>query len=305
MSTNTLTERKSFASRQFARTDNIRSAQIIGAVFKWFCVFAALLGIASLAVLLIYVIVDAVGWLDWQFLTSSPSRFPEKAGIYPALVGSVYVMAMVGLFSLPLGVGAAVWLEEYAGNGLLRRIIEMNIANLAGVPSIVYGLLGLGIFVTVMGFSSGIVIIGAFTLTLRILPIVIVSAQEAIRAVPDSHRRAAYALGATRWYVIRTVTIPEARAGILTGMIIAIAQGMGETAPLIMIGAATTSFRPPQGLFGIFSAMPLQIYAWSDLPKSGFQHGVVPASIVTLLVILLSLNGLAVYLRNRAAQTTK
>lgn len=137
-----------------------------------------------------------------------------------------------------------MWLEEYAGNGILRRIIEMNIANLAGVPSIVYGLLGLGIFVTVMGFSSGIVII-------------------------------------------------------------AVAQGMGETAPLIMIGAATTSFRAPQGLFGIFSAMPLQIYAWSDLPKSGFQHGVVPASIVTLLIILLSLNGLAVYLRNRAARKKK
>jgi phosphate transport system permease protein len=217
----------------------------------------------------------------------------------------VFVILLVGVFTLPLGVGAAIWLEEYANPGRLRRIIEMNIANLAGVPSIVYGLLGLGLFVTILGFSSGIVIVGAMTLTLRVLPIVIVSSQEAIRAVPDSHRHAGYALGATRWHMIKTVSLPESAPGIMTGMIIALAQGMGETAPLIMIGAATTSFRVPRGIFGTFSAMPLQIYAWSDLPRSGFQHGVVPAAIVVLLAILLSLNGLAIYIRNRRSKALR
>ena len=201
--------------------------------------------------------------------------------------------------SLPIGVGAAVFLEEYAGKSPLKKVVEINIGNLAGVPSIVYGLLGLTVFVSWFGLPHGIVLVGGFTLTLRVLPIVIISSQEAIRAVPNSHRNAAYGLGATKWQTIRTVVLPESIPGIMTGMILAVANGMGETAPLIMIGAATSIFSAPRGLFSSFSAMPLQIYAWSDFPKHDFQHGVTPAAIVVLLIVLLSLNGVAIVLRQR------
>jgi phosphate transport system permease protein len=215
------------------------------------------------------------------------------------IVGSTFVVAMVAVFSLPLGVGAAIWLEEYARDNWLKRLIELNIANLAGVPSIVYGLLGLGLFVSTLGLPHGIVLVGSFTLTLRVLPIVIVSSQEAIKAVPDSHRHASLGLGSTQWQMIRSVVLPESVPGIMTGTILALANAMGETAPLIMIGAATSIFTAPRGLFSSFSALPLQIFAWSDFPKQEFQHGVTPAAIVVLLIILLAMNGLAIYIRHR------
>ena len=285
--------------------DNIRAEKIKGKIFLVLCIAATLVGIVSLASLLVYVFWDAVGWLDWQFITSSPSRFAEKAGIYPMLLGSVFVIALVALLALPLGVGAAIYLEEYARDSFFRQAIEMNISNLAGVPSIVYGLLGLGFFVSALDLRHGTVLIGAFTLTLRVLPIVIVSSQEAVRAVPDSRRQASIGLGTTKWQMIRTVVLPESVPGIMTGTIIALANAMGETAPLIMIGAATSIFTPPRGLLSPFSAMPLQIYAWSDYPKSEFQHGVMPAAIVTLLLVLLSMNGVAIYIRHRFSQTTR
>jgi phosphate transport system permease protein len=282
-----------------AAGDNIRTEKVKGHIFTSLCIAATLFGIVSLAALLVYVFWDALGWLDWQFVTSTPSRFPEKAGVYPMIVGSTFVVAMVAVFSLPLGVGAAVWLEEYARDNWIKRLIEMNISNLAGVPSIVYGLLGLGFFVTTLGMPHGIVLVGAFTLTLRVLPIVIVSSQEAIRAVPASQRHASLGLGTTQWQMIRTVVLPESIPGIMTGTILALANAMGETAPLIMIGAATSIFTAPRGLFSSFSAMPLQIYAWSDFPKQDFQHGVTPAAIIVLLIILLSMNGVAIYIRHR------
>ena len=284
------------------RKDNIKAEQRKGSLFQALTLLATVLGILALGVLLVYVAADAVGWLDWQFITSMPSRFAEQAGIYPAMLGSIYMIIAIGVLSLPIGVAAAIWLEEYAHQGWLKKLIEMNIASLAGVPSIVYGLLGLGLFVTTLGFEHGTIAVGAFTLTLRALPIVIVSSQEAVRAVPDSHRHASLALGATRWQMIRTVTLPESIPGIMTGTILALANAMGETAPLIMIGAATSIFSAPHGFFSKFSAMPMQIFAWSDLPGSDFQHGVVPAAIVTLLVILLALNGLAIYIRYRASK---
>ncbi len=283
-------------------SDNIELERKKGIVFQVVCVAATLFGIVSLGALLVYVFTEAIGWLDWQFITSMPSRFPEKAGIYPSLLGSVFVVALVAVLSLPIGVGAAVFLEEYSKKNFMQRLIETNIANLAGVPSIVYGLLGLGLFVSTFGLPHGIVLVGGFTLTLRVLPIVIVSSQEAIRAVPDLQRHASLGLGTTKWQMIRTTVLPEALPGIMTGTIIALANAMGETAPLIMIGAATTIFSPPHGLFSSFSAMPLQIFAWSDLPKEGFQHGVVPAAIVVLLVVILSMNGIAIYARNRFYQ---
>ncbi len=282
--------------------DNIKSEHIKGIIFQILCVIAALFGIVSLGALLLYVIYEAVGWLDLQFITSSPSRFAEKAGVLPPFLGSAFVIGLVAVFSLPLGVGSAIYLEEYSKQSHFRRFIEINIANLAGVPSIVYGLLGLGLFVSTFGLPHGIVLVGAFTLTLRVLPIVIVSSQEAIKAVPDLQRHASLGIGATKWQMIRTVVLPEAVPGILTGTIIALANAMGETAPLIMIGAATTMFTPPHGIMSSFSAMPLQIFAWSDFPQSEFQHGVTPAAIVVLLVIILSMNGIAVYLRNRYYQ---
>jgi phosphate transport system permease protein len=279
--------------------DNVKRERRKGRIFAVVSFLAALFGLVALGALLVYVFWDAVGWLDWQFLTSAPSRFPERAGIYPQLIGSAFVIGMVAVFSLPIGVGAAIYLEEYAHDNIGKRILEMNIANLAGVPSIVFGLLGLGLFVTFLGMKHGTVIIGAFTLTLRVLPIVIVSSQEAIRSVPDSHRRAAYGLGATRWQVIRSVILPESVAGIMTGTIIALANAMGETAPLIMIGVAQSIFSPPDGIFSTFGAMPLQIFAWSDLPAEGFQHGVTPAGIVVLLAVLLLMNGVAIFIRQR------
>lgn len=279
--------------------DNVGGERIKGEVFRVLCLLATLVGIVALGALLIYVFYDAWGWVDLQFLTDSPSRFPERAGLYPQLIGTIYVIALVALFSLPLGVGAAIYLEEYARDNWLKRLIQLNISNLAGVPSIVFGILGLGIFVTWMGMGHGIVILGAFVLTFRVLPILIVSAQEAIRAVPDSQRRGAYGLGATRWQVIRSVVLPESMGAILTGAIISLAQGMGETAPLIMIGAAQTIFRAPQDIFSPFASLPLQIFAWSDLPAQEFQHGVTPAGIVVLLVVLLLMNGTAIWMRHR------
>lgn len=285
--------------------DNIRKERIKGRVFTVICVAATFFGIVSLAALLVYVFWDAAGWLDWQFITSAPSRFPEKAGVYPMIIGSTFVVALVALFSLPLGVGAAIWLQEYARDNWLKRFIEMNISNLAGVPSIVYGLLGFGFFVSVLGMPHGVVLVGAFTLTLRVLPIVIVSSQEAIRAVPDSLRSASIGLGSTNWQMIRSIVLPESLSGIMTGTILALANAMGETAPLIMIGAATSIFTAPRGLYSSFSALPLQIFAWSDFPKHEFQHGVTPAAIVVFLIILLIMNGFAIFIRHRFGKSTK
>jgi len=279
--------------------DNIHSEQLKGKLFLALCIAAILFGLFALSALLIYVFRDAVGWLNWQFITSPPSRFASKAGVFPMLIGSSFVILLVAIFSLPLGVGAAVYLEEYAPKNFFKKIIETNIANLAGVPSIVYGLLGLGFFVSFLDMAHGTILVGALTLTLRILPVVIVSSQEAIRAVPDSQRRASYGLGTTRWQMIRSVVLPESMPGIMTGTILALAAAIGETAPLIMIGAATSIFTAPRGILSSFSAMPLQIFAWSDFPGDDFQHGVTPAAIVVLLIILLAINGTAIYIRHR------
>ena len=270
-----------------------------GKAFYAICVAATLFGIFALATLLIYVFWDSIGWVDWQFITSSPSRFPEKAGIYPAMMGSVFVISLVAVFSLPLGVGAAIYLEEYARENFLTKLIEINISNLAGVPSIVYGILGLGLFITLMDLEDGTVLVGGLTLTLLILPIVIISSKEAIKSVPKSHRMAAFGVGATKWQVVKKVVLPEAIPGIMTGTILALARAIGETAPLIMIGAATTIFGPPRGIMSLFSAMPIQIFAWSDLPQYDFQHGVTPAGVVVLLTILLTMNLIAVIIRHK------
>ncbi|QLG61544.1 phosphate ABC transporter permease PstA [Halorarum salinum] len=247
-------------------------------------------------------IVGPEPWLDGQFLTSAPSRFAEEAGLYPAIIGSVFVISLVAVLSFVFGVGCAVYLEEYAPQsgygGLATSVVQVNISNLAGVPSVVYGLLGLGIFVNLVGFGFGIVLVAAMTLSLLILPIVIISSQEAIRSVPDSQRQAAYGMGATRWQTVRSVVLPEALPGIMTGSILALGRAIGETAPLIIIGVAQTLFSPPTELFGRATAMPMQIYGWAFRPQEAFREGVVAAGVVTLMVVLLSINSVAIYVRN-------
>ncbi|EMA11306.1 phosphate transport system permease protein [Haloarcula vallismortis] len=258
---------------------------------------------------LLLIVTDALGlsgptpWFDWQYLTSNPSRFADQAGLYSAIIGSVFIIVLVALITLALGVGAAIFLEEYApdsGPGAaIARLIRINISNLAGVPSVVYGILGLAVFANLVGLGFGTVITAALTLSLLILPIVIISAREAIRAVPDSIRNASYGMGATKWQTTRNIVLPRAIPGILTGTILALGRAIGETAPLIMIGVATTKFSPPSGLFSKTTAMPMQIFAWSSYPSAEFQHGVVAAGVVTLLVVLLTMNSIAILLRNK------
>ncbi|MFW6061314.1 MAG: phosphate ABC transporter permease PstA [Planctomycetota bacterium] len=280
-----------------------RGTQRTGRVLDWvlliICLLATGTGVAALFTLLTQVAIDAIGWLDWQFLTSTTSRFPEQAGIYPALVGSVYMALLLIPVALVLGIGAAIYLTEYARPGRVRSFININIANLAGVPSVVWGLLGLGLFVQLLQLQYGTLLVGSLTMALLVLPIIIISAQEAIKAVPDSLRQAAYGMGATQWQTIRRVVLPQALPGILTGTILSLARALGETAPLIMIGVPTAVFSPPGGVTDKFTSMTMQLFSWSDYPQRDFQYGVLAAGVVTLLIVLLSLNALAIYLRNR------
>jgi phosphate transport system permease protein len=243
-------------------------------------------------------------WLDPSFVTSAPSRNAIEAGLYPAIVGSVLIIAIVAILSFVLGVGTAVFLEEYTSDtgiiGALTRLIQVNIANLAAVPSVVYGLLGLGLFANLLGFGYGTAVTAGITLSLLILPITIISAQEAIRSIPDDMRRGSDAMGATRWQTTKNIVLPEALPGILTGTILALGRAIGETAPLIMIGAATTVFSPPSSIWNKISAMPMQIFAWANYPQDEFRYGVVAAGVVTLLIVLLGMNATAIIIRNKA-----
>jgi phosphate transport system permease protein len=250
--------------------------------------------------------VDALGvagphpWLDWQFLTSFPNTtFPESTGVFPSIVGSLLLMLVVVLLAFPVGVGAAVYLEEYAPDTRLTRFIKLNISNLAGVPSVVYGLLALAIFVNTFGLQSSSILVGGLALGLLILPIVVISAQEAIRSVPESTRQASYGMGATRWQTVRRVVLPQAMPGILTGTILALGRAIGETAPLIMIAAPPSYLGIPDSLSAPAAALPLQIYNLAFLPQDAFRTGVVPAGVVTMLAVLLTMNGIAIILRNR------
>ena len=272
----------------------------LGTVFEWACFAAVVVGIVALIVLLLDVLLDGIQWVNWQFLTSYPSRFPEQAGIRSAILGTLWMMVLVALFSFPLGVGAAIYLEEYAPDNWFTRVLQMNIANLAAVPSVVYGILGLAVFVRFMAMGRS-VLAGALTLSLLILPIVIISSQEAIRAVPSSLRNASYGIGATRWQTIRHQVLPVALPGILTGTILSLSRAIGETAPLIMIGALTFIAFDPQGPMDEFTVLPIQIFNWAARPQQQF-HDVAAGAILVLLVVLLAMNATAIYLRNRYRQ---
>ena len=306
----------------------------LGRIFGVVCMVSTWSGIIILGVLLIGVIWQALGWLDWQFLSNYDSRHPEQAGVLAGLWGSLWLIMLTIIFSVPVGVGAALYLEEYAKDGWLTRLIQVNLANLAGVPSIVYGILGLTVFVRMFGLQPRVievslffttieiplplgrtVIAAALTLSLLILPVVIVAAQESLRAVPSSIRQGSYALGATQWQTVRNQVLPAAAPGILTGVILAISRAIGETAPLVMIGALTyLAFTPggiespvdlltnPSGVaeapFDTFTALPLQIFNWVSMPKVEYQH-VAAAGIIVLLTVLFFLNALAIFLRQR------
>jgi phosphate transport system permease protein len=242
-------------------------------------------------------------WLSLDLLTNTPSRKAEQAGLRPALLGTLWVIVFTALFAFPVGVGAAVYLEEYAPNNRWTRLLKTNIANLAGVPSVVYGLLGLGVFVSLFSFGRT-VIAGALTMALLILPVVIIASQEAIRAVPPSLRQAAFALGATRWQVARDHVIPAAMPGILTGIILSISRAVGETAPLLVVGAAAYVTFNPTGLTSKYTVLPMQIYEWARRPQQDFQD-LAAAAIIVLLALLLVLNGAAIVLRQRFSRKVK
>lgn len=267
-------------------------------IFQIVAAIGVLIALITLGALIVDALIDGVPRLSWKFLTSYLSRFPAEAGIFAALLGSMYVIALTALISVPLGVGAAIYLEEYTNrSSRISRIIEINVANLAGVPSIIYGILGLGLFVRIMRLDKSL-LAGALTLALLVLPIVIISAREAIRSVPPSIREAAYALGASRWQAISHHVLPMAFPGILTGVILAISRAVGETAPLIMIGALMFVTHPPEGLLKPFTVLPIQIYNWVDRPQKEFLTNAA-AGIVVLLAVTLLLNALAIFLRNR------
>jgi phosphate transport system permease protein len=270
-------------------------------VFAGLVFVATLIGLVVLTVLLMDVAKDGLPWLSWSFITSFPSSIPTSAGIYPALLGSLWLLALTALISVPLGIGAAVYLEEYATDTWLNRLIEVNISNLAGVPSIIYGLLGLGIFVNLLRPITGgpSIISGALTLSLLILPVIIIATREALRAIPDTVREGGFALGATRWEVIRSHLLPMALPGALTGTILALSRAIGETAPLIVVGAATYITFAPDGPLSRYSALPIQIYYWVSQPQPEFQVGLAAAGIVVLMAVLILTNSFAIWLRNR------
>lgn len=271
--------------------------------FKVATIAALTIAIVVLAWLMLDVLINGLGSLNWNFLTSFPSRKPEEAGILAALAGTGWVMLLVAIFSFPIGVGAGLYLEEFSDDTWFARLVEINISNLAGVPAIIYGLLGLTAFVLIAGDWTGgrSILTGALTLTLLTLPIIIVAAREALRAVPNSIRQAGYALGGNRWQIIWSHTLPAAFPGILTGMILALSRAIGETAPLIVIGALTFVPFLPEGPRAPFTVLPIQIYNWVSRPQKEF-HDVAAAGIIVLLVVLLMMNSVAILLRNRFQQ---
>lgn len=297
---------KSQADERFKASLSIRhTTDKVFGIVTWIATFV---GLIVLAVLLIDITLDGIQGIDWSFLTSYPSRRPSQAGILSPLVGTVWLLVLTALLSFPVGVGAGIFLEEFsAADSLLAKTIEINIANLAAVPSIIYGLLGLGIFVRFMGPITGgrSVLTGALTLSLLILPIIIIATREALRAVPSSLRLAGYALGSTRWQVVRDQVLPLAFPGILTGTILALSRAIGETAPLVTIGALTyIAFLPSISLSGLqtpFTALPIQIFNWVSRPQADF-HDKAASAIILLMIVLLLMNATAIWLRNRFQQ---
>ena len=283
---------------QITKNFNPRLARrkTVGGIYYGVFLAAVMVSIVSLFVLLIQTAIEGLPWLDFDFLTNYMSRKPELAGIKAAVMGTIITIVFTALFTVPVGVGAAIYLEEYAPKNRLTQLIEINISNLAGVPSVVYGLLGLGVFVQLMSLGK-VVLAGALTLGLLVLPIVILASREAIRAVPNEYRLGAFALGADQWQVIKGTVLPSAIPGILTGTILALSRAVGEAAPILVIsGLVYVTFVP--GPLDRFTVLPLQIFTWVGRPQEEFRS-LAAAGIIVLLVILLSMNAAAVLLRNK------
>jgi phosphate transport system permease protein len=276
----------------------LKSRKILAADMRWHFLSATCVGLVALAVLLWTILERGVPWLSWHLITDMPSRKPAQAGLNSALFGTIWVISLTALIAFPLGVGAAVFLEEYAPKNRWTRLLNLNISNLAGVPSIVYGLLGLGIFVQFMQIGR-VILAGALTLALLSLPVIIIATQEAIRAVPISLRQAAYGVGATRWQVVRSHVLPAALPGILTGTILAISRAIGETAPVLVVGASAYIARRPSSFFDGYTVLPMQIYGWTQRSQDEFKNGLAPAGIIVLLAVLLVMNAAAIILRQK------
>lgn len=277
--------------------NNIQKNRIIDNAFKYWGICCTLLGLVLLAIFIGNIIVDGIMRIDWDFITNLPSRKAEKSGIYTALMGSLWVLVLTTIIALPLGIAAAIYLEEYSKKNKLSAILEINISNLAGVPSIIYGLLGLEVFVRIMNLGASI-LAGSLTLALLILPIVIVSTREALKAVPKSIRDGSFAMGASKWQTVRFQLLPASFGGILTGIILALSRAVGETAPLIVIGALAYVPFAPESPLDVFSVLPIQIFNWISRPQHGFVENAA-AAIIILLLITFVMNGIAVYFRNR------
>ena len=271
--------------------------------FKYFGIACTSFGLLMLAIFIGNILIEGVARIDWDFITNFPSRNPEKAGIVPALVGTLWIMGLTAIIAIPLGVSAGVYLEEYGKKSRLANILEINISNLAGVPSIIYGLLGLEIFGRILGMG-GSLLAGASTLSLLILPIIIVSTREALKAVPKSIKEASFAMGASKWQTIWYQLLPASFGGVITGIILALSRAIGETAPLIVIGALAYVPFVPASPTDEFSVLPIQIFNWISRPQKGFAINAASAIIILLLVTFV-LNGVAMYLRNRWQKKVK
>lgn len=268
-------------------------------IAKTLFLLATLFGLLVLVVLIYRVVAQSLGWIDFDFLNNRLSTNPERAGIKGAIMGTLWLMLVVAPVTLILGVGTAIYLEEYAKKGRLQAFIQMNISNLAGVPSIVFGILGLTIFVRGLNLGA-VVLAGGFTMALLVLPVVVVASQEAIRAVPQFLREASYGMGATKWQTIKNVVLPAALPGILTGVILALSRAIGETAPLVVIGIPAFIIPLPDGLLDKFTVMPLQIYYWTiDSALVDEYANLAAATIVVLLLVLFIMNSIAVLIRNK------
>jgi phosphate transport system permease protein len=276
---------------------NLRQRRWAERIFFGVCLLATLLGVILLGMLLYNILRDGWSSLSLRFLQNFPSRFPDQAGVRSALYGTLWVIGLTAFLSIPVGVAAAIYLEELAPKNRLTAFIQINISNLAGVPSIVYGLLGLAIFVRSFALGRS-VLAGALTMSLLILPTIIIATQEALRAVPNSLREASLGLGATRWQTVRHQVLPVAFAGIMTGVILAISRAIGETAPLITIGAFTFVAFVPSGIYDSFTVLPIQIFHWASRPQEAFQK-LAAAAIIVLLGVLLLMNSIAIYIRYR------
>ncbi len=283
--------------------NELKINRIKDTLFKYFALGCTCLGLIFLVVLLYYVISKGAARIDWNFITNLPSRNPAKAGIYTALFGMVWILVLTVLISFPIGIAAGIYLQEYGRKNRLANFIEINISNLAGVPSIIYGILGLEVFVRLFKLGNSI-LAGSLTLSLLILPIIIVATREAIKAVPKSLREASYGLGATKWQTVWSVVLPSSFGGVMTGLILAVSRAIGETAPLIVIGALVYVPFVPSGPLDEFTVLPIQIFNWVTRPQSGFVTNAA-AAILILLMFTFLMNGIAVYLRNSFNKKTR